>query len=45
MRDGKGHFYRLLKVDKLTRKTIQIYRELRYKMMKEIPNKHKRDAE
>ena len=33
MRNGKGKFYRALKVNKITRKAIKIFNEIKQKMI------------
>jgi len=35
MRDGKGKFYKALKVDKFTRQAIKLYNKIKYIMLRE----------
>ncbi len=42
MKDGKGAFYRKLKLDRETRQLISFYRKVRQKMLAEI-RKEKRN--
>jgi len=37
VRDGKGQFYRTLNLDKPTRKLIRWYREIKFKIDRNIP--------
>lgn len=40
-RDGKGKFYRLLRLDQATKRLISAYREAKRKLLREGENKKK----